>query len=71
MLTKAGNIIHCIATISPAQRSLIITLDHMQIITMWTLSKVGTMCKILCTYYAGIMLDAFLYLCIVLKNMTA
>ena len=58
MLTYIGNIIQCIAMISPVQRVTI--LDHMQIITMWTLGE-GAMGKKF-TYYAGIILDAFLYL---------
>ena len=53
------NIIQFITMISPAQRVAIF--DHVQIITMQTLGGVGSMHKNF-TYYAGIILDAFLYL---------
>ena len=54
------NTIQCIATISPIQ--WITILPHMQIITMHALGGDCTIHIKFFTYYAGIMLDAFLYL---------
>ena len=49
-----GNIIQCITMISPVQQITI--LDHVQIITMWTLGRVGTMHK---NFTYSIMLGVF------------
>ena len=54
------NTIQCIGTIS--SKTWIILLPYIQVITIQALGRDYTICIKIFTYYAGIILDAFLYL---------